>query len=152
MDESDDTRSLASEDDAESTNTEEAAVPGACVDEDCRAKDRDPLDIDESEDLQDSAEGDHVPDTAMHASSSSRLHATHISDDAHTLSTDPRRLRTLRLRRASEACESAQQIVLRRLSSYITKSGKKLPEIISGCDLHNLHKHHNYCEPYREWL
>jgi hypothetical protein len=29
------------------------------VDEDCRAKDRDPLDIDESEDLQDSAEGDH---------------------------------------------------------------------------------------------
>jgi hypothetical protein len=38
---------------------------------------------------------------------------------------------------------------LPRLHLRITKSGKKLAEIISGCDTHNLHKHHNYCEPYR---
>jgi hypothetical protein len=54
-----------------------------------------------------------------------------------------------------EDCRLAQDLIrcLQVLTTTpITKSGKKLPEIISGCDPHNLHKHHNYCGPYRERL
>lgn len=47
---------------------------------------------------------------------------------------------------------SALAAEVKASNDHITKSGKKLPEIISGCDLHNLHKHHNYCGPYRERL